>query len=168
MTQTLHSTPTDPEFSALEKEIADIKDGATSRAGQALLRQLERKREAWFAACELPDVAAPSPVDSAPSEKPSKLGLPPPNKGKKYPPEPLTVEEVRALLASCSRRAPTGVRNRALVTILWRAGLRIAEALALRPADVDLAAGTLRILHGKGDKSRLAGLDPEGCAVLST
>ena len=43
------------------------------------------------------------------------------NKGIKLPPEPLTTTEVRALLAACSTRAPTGIRNRALLVTLWRA-----------------------------------------------
>ena len=52
--------------------------------------------------------------------------------------EPLTPAEVSALLASCSRRAPTGIRNRALITLLYRSGLRIsggigAEARERRP-----------------------------------
>ena len=88
------------------------------------------------------------------------------NKGVKLPPEPLTTAEVRALLAACSTRAPTGIRNRALLVVLWRAGLRCAEALDLQPKDLDSQLGTLRVLHGKGDKSRTLGLDPEAFAVL--
>ena len=57
-------------------------------------------------------------------------------KGKR-PAEVLTEAEVRSLLAACSRRAPTGIRDRALLTVLYRAGLRIEEALDLKPADVD-------------------------------
>jgi len=82
-----------------------------------------------------------------------------PNKGHKYPAEPLTRAEVAALLRQCSVKAPTGIRNRALIAVMYRAGLRISEALALRPADVNQADGTLRVLHGKGDKSRTVGLD---------
>jgi site-specific recombinase XerD len=88
------------------------------------------------------------------------------NKGKKLPAEPLTVEEVRALLDCCSRRAPTGIRNGALIATLYRAGLRIAEALGLKPSDFNASDGTLRILDGKGHKSRLVGLDPQACALL--
>jgi site-specific recombinase XerD len=73
--------------------------------------------------------------------------------------EPLTRAEVNALLAQCSRRAPTGIRNRALITVLYRTGLRIFEALALQPKDVDLDNGILRVLHGKGNKQRTVGLD---------
>ena len=90
----------------------------------------------------------------------------PANKGRRYPAEVLTPEEVRALVKACSNRAPTGVRNRALVVVLYRGGLRISEALALAPKDVDRAAGTVTVLHGKGDKRRTVGLDPGAFAVL--
>ena len=70
-----------------------------------------------------------------------------------YPPEPLLPSEVAALLAGCSLRAPTGIRNRALIMLLYRSGLRISEALALKPANVDLEAHTARVLHGKGNKA---------------
>jgi site-specific recombinase XerD len=88
-------------------------------------------------------------------------------KGRKFPPEPLTTDEVKRLLKACSKRAPTGIRNAALIVVMWRAGLRCAEALALRPADVDREAGSLRVLHGKGDKCRTVGMDPEAFAMLA-
>jgi site-specific recombinase XerD len=77
-----------------------------------------------------------------------------------YPPEPLTPAEIGQLLAGCSLRAPTGVRNRALITMLYRSGLRITEALELRPSDLDFAAHTARILHGKGNKATVRGFHP--------
>jgi site-specific recombinase XerD len=83
----------------------------------------------------------------------------------KYAPEPLTEREVGQLLKHCSRRAPTGVRNRALIAVMYRGGLRISEALALKPADIDLEQGTVRVLHGKGDKSRVVGLD-DGAVIV--
>ncbi len=90
----------------------------------------------------------------------------PANKGKTYPPEVYTKTEIHALLAQCSGRAPTGIRNRALLVTLWRGGLRISEALALLPKDIDLNQGTLRVLHGKGNKARTVGIDPQACAVI--
>ncbi len=89
-----------------------------------------------------------------------------PNKGKTYPPEVLTEDEVKALIRASSNRAPTGVRNRALITVMYRAGLRLSEALALKPKDIDADAGTVTVLHGKGDKRRVVGLDPGSMAVL--
>jgi integrase len=61
----------------------------------------------------------------------------PANKGKRYPVEVLTPDEVRALAVRCSKTSSTGLRYRALITLLYRTGLRAAEALALRTKDVD-------------------------------
>jgi site-specific recombinase XerD len=90
----------------------------------------------------------------------------PANKGKKLPAEPLTQEEVKALIRACSMRAQTGIRNRALIVVMYRAGLRVSEALALMPKDLNTDDGSLRVLHGKGDRSRLVGLDTGAMAVL--
>jgi len=101
------------------------------------------------------------------TEKGFHAGREPANKGKKYPPEVLTADEVRGLIEACSNRAPTGIRNRALIVAMYRGGLRAGETLALRPKDVDTAAGTLTVLHGKGDRRRVVGLDPGAMAILS-
>jgi site-specific recombinase XerD len=85
----------------------------------------------------------------------------------KRPPEVLRDDEIRALLNGCSHTAPTGIRNRALIAVMWRTGLRIGEALALSPRDVDLDSGELHVQHGKGDKARRLGIDPEACALLA-
>ncbi|MCG3121803.1 MAG: Tyrosine recombinase XerC [Phycisphaerales bacterium] len=61
-----------------------------------------------------------------------------PSPGTRRPAEVLTEAEVRVLLAACGDDA-VGVRHRALLVMMYRAGLRISEALALRPHDVDLA-----------------------------
>jgi site-specific recombinase XerD len=88
------------------------------------------------------------------------------NLGKRFPAEPLTTDEARAIFNACSKRAPTGIRNRALLVVLYRAGLRISEALALLPKDLDSDAGTLRVLRGKGKTTRLLGMDTGAWAVL--
>ena len=89
----------------------------------------------------------------------------PANKGKRLPGEVLTAEEVRALVRACGR-GPSGVRNAALVAVMFGAALRVSEALALRPSDLDLELGTVRIRHGKGDKARTVALDPGAQAYL--
>src|SRR6266581_1777997 len=66
---------------------------------------------------------------------------------RKRPVQVLTSAEIRALLRQCSVTAPTGIRNRALITVMYRGGLRLDEALELRPADVNPANGAVRILH---------------------
>lgn len=79
-------------------------------------------------------------------------------KGRKFPPEPLSEDEVRQLFGAMGR-SRTAIRNRALITSMWRAGLRLDEALSLRPRDIDFGARTVRVLHGKGDKARTVGID---------
>lgn len=79
----------------------------------------------------------------------------------------LTASEIERLLRACSNRAPTGIRNRALIAIAWRSGLRIGEVLALRPKDIDLDTGTLVVQHGKGDKRRVVGIDTGTAALLA-
>jgi site-specific recombinase XerD len=79
----------------------------------------------------------------------------------------LTPNEIERIIRACSRRAPTGVRNRALITLAWRSGLRIGEVLALRTKDIDLDNGTLVVQHGKGDKRRVVGLDAGTAALLA-
>lgn len=59
--------------------------------------------------------------------------------------ETLTATEVARLLNACSARAATGLRNRALIAVLYRGGLRVSEAIALAPGDVDPTSRTLRV-----------------------
>ena len=102
---------------------------------------------------ELPRVTIALDVDGA-GEVDSADLAPHPTRGKLLPPEVLTDVEVRALIVACSTRGITGHRNRALLAILWRTGVRISEALELRPHDVDFKNGTVRVRLGKGLKPR--------------
>jgi site-specific recombinase XerD len=71
----------------------------------------------------------------------------------------LTREEIISILGSFSRRYPTPVRNAALVAVLYRAGLRVSEALQLRETDLDEGQGTLLVRKGKRGKSRTVPMD---------
>jgi site-specific recombinase XerD len=87
-------------------------------------------------------------------------GRPPRNKGQHYPADPPTVEEIIAVMhAAGDANDPDAVRLRALLVVLWRAGLRISEALALTESDLDLNRGAILIRHGKGGKRREVGMD---------
>lgn len=85
---------------------------------------------------------------------------------RRHLPKRLSREEAAALLAVPNRRAPTGVRNRALLRVYYRAGLRCAEALALTPRDVNVTRKELRVNAGKGDKQRLVWVDPETLEII--
>jgi integrase len=52
-----------------------------------------------------------------------------------------------------------GVRLRGLIVVLWRAGLRVSEALALVESDLDPGRGAILVRHGKGGKRRQVGMD---------
>ena len=96
-----------------------------------------------------------------------RLGKPAANKGQKFPPEPLTPEEIFELMVAAYRSSRIcGRRNQALIVVGARAGLRCAEALALYPKDVDLKRGRIQVLHGKGDKSRVVAFDAGAAALL--
>ena len=60
-----------------------------------------------------------------------------------------------------------GRRMRGLIVVLWRAGLRIHEALTLTETDLNERRGSLLIRHGKGDRRREVGMDPWAWSVLS-
>jgi integrase len=85
-------------------------------------------------------------------------GVSPRNKGSRYPPDPPTVEEIIAVMRAAGD-SPDGVRLRGVMVVLWRAGLRISEALALNETDLDRDRGALLVRHGKGDKRREVGTD---------
>ena len=87
------------------------------------------------------------------------------NAGRRFPPEVLSQAEVLRLLEACSP-GPMGVRNRAMLAVLYRSGLRISEALKLEAKDLDLDAGAIRVLHAKGGRSRTVGIDPTASAMV--
>jgi site-specific recombinase XerD len=90
-----------------------------------------------------------------------------PNKGRKYAAEPLTPAEVASIISGCSPKAATGIRNRAILTLLYRSGLRISELLALRPGDVNLAQHTVRLLTTKSGKPQTRGFHPTADDALA-
>src|SRR6185437_1994068 len=85
-------------------------------------------------------------------------GRPPRNKGQRYPADPPTVEEIIAVMRAAGNDADA-VRLRGLMVVLWRAGLRISEALALSESDLDPSRGAILVRRGKGGKRREVGMD---------
>ncbi len=85
-------------------------------------------------------------------------GRPPRNRGLRYPADPPSVEEIIAVMRAAGDYAD-GIRLRDLIVVLWRAGLRISEALALTETDLDPVRGAIVVRHGKGGKRREVGMD---------
>lgn len=75
-------------------------------------------------------------------------------------PDPLTKAQAAAILAVPNVRNARGLRYRALLETLYRAGLRINEALSLAPEDVRFGERQLRVRAGKGGKQRIVPMSP--------
>lgn len=80
-------------------------------------------------------------------------------------PKVLTCEEVDALLAAPVRHGAAGLRDAALLEVLYATGLRVSELVGLRLGDLHLDAGYLRS-RGKGDKERVVPLGAEADRTL--
>ena len=85
-------------------------------------------------------------------------GRAPRNKGRRYPADPPTVAEIVAVMRQAGD-GHHGQRLRAPIVVLWRAGLRIHEALALSEADLDRRRGSVLVRRGKGGRRREVGID---------
>ncbi len=86
-------------------------------------------------------------------------------KGVRYPADPPSIEEI-VLVMRHAGGGTHGMCMRALIVVLWRAGLRIGEALALTESDLDRSRGAILVRHGKGDKRREVGMDQWGWEQL--
>jgi site-specific recombinase XerD len=87
-----------------------------------------------------------------------RAGCAPRNKGLRFPADPPRVEEIIAVMRAAGDGVH-GARVRGLVVALWRAGLRISEALSLAETDLEPRRGAILVRHGKGDKRREVGMD---------
>jgi len=80
-------------------------------------------------------------------------------------PDTLDVAEVDALLGAPDAATPAGIRDRALLELLYAAGLRISEALRLDLDDVSLPEAQVRVI-GKGDRERLVPIGEVAVAAV--
>lgn len=82
--------------------------------------------------------------------------------GEIYPAEAVEDSELEAILATCSSRAPSGVRDRALLLLLRYCGLRIGETVNARRSDYRRGKATLQVTHRHKTKAgrRVVGVPP--------
>ena len=80
-------------------------------------------------------------------------------------PQSLTESEVEALLVAPDTSVPIGLRDRAMLEVLYATGLRVSELVQLRIEQINLRQGVLRVL-GKGGKERLVPLGEQAVAWL--
>jgi integrase/recombinase XerD len=91
--------------------------------------------------------------------------LSPPTKSRKLP-RVLTYSEVKRLLESVDGAEPIGLRDRALLEVMYGCGLRASEMVGLDVNEVDLRRGFVRP-HGKGNKERIVPLGRAAAAAVT-
>ncbi len=127
-----------------------VRSGRKPRSSARLLSSLRQfyqhgLRQGWVA--EDPSVRIDAP----------RLGRP--------LPRTLTEAEVEALLAAPNTASPEGHRDRTMLEVLYATGLRVSELVELRPEQLSLNQGLVRVV-GKGGKERLVPLGEEALAWL--
>jgi integrase/recombinase XerD len=81
-------------------------------------------------------------------------------------PRYLSVEDVDRLIAQPDVKTPRGLRDRAVIELMYATGMRVSELVMLRPADVHLEASYLTCT-GKGDKQRIVPIGDEASTWVS-
>ena len=134
---------------ALRTGEADHKPLAASSAGRAVVAVRGFHRFLLLEGRSAADPAADVRPPATPQRLPKAVGL----------------AEVERLLAAASTDSAAGLRDRALLELLYGCGARISEAVGLAVDDVDLDAGLVR-LFGKGSKERVVPLGRYATAAL--
>ena len=129
-----------------EAGAADVEDYLAAVSGKISKRSQARGLSAlrsFFYWMVLEGIRKDNPCDKVDSPK---LG--------RYLPEVLSVEEVDAIMESVDTSGWGGLRDRAILEVLYGCGLRVSEAAGLKISDLWLGEGFIRVT-GKGDKERI-------------
>ena len=81
-------------------------------------------------------------------------------------PKVLTVKEVEALLDATDATKPQGLRDRAMLEVLYGSGLRVSELASIKPPDLNLDDGFL-VCRGKGGKERIVPVGRAACGFVA-
>jgi integrase/recombinase XerD len=136
----LHIGPNDLQLTHLQEYLKWIAEMGMSERSQA---RIISGIKAFYKYCLQEEIAKQDPTEllSAP-------------KLKKALPDTLTFEEIEAIIAQIDLSKPEGVRNKAMLEILYSCGLRVSELINMRRSHLYLDIGFVRVI-GKGDKERL-------------
>ena len=127
------------------------RSGALSKRSQARLLSALRSFFDWMI---LEGAVKENPCDGVDAPK---IG--------RYLPEVLSVQEVDDIIASVDTSTPSGLRDRAILEVLYGCGLRVSEAVNLKISNIYSKEGFLRIV-GKGDKERIVPLGEMAAEAL--
>lgn len=135
-------TDTDQVTSSLVADFAAQRAGAQPAPAASSLARLQSSVRGLHRFCVREQIASDDPSGRLrPPKLPQRL------------PKALSVDQVERLLDAPERETPTGIRDRALLELLYATGARVSEAVQLDVDDV-AAAEVLRV-RGKGSKERI-------------
>ena len=140
--------PKDVARENIERYMDWLYDRGTKKSSQA--RQLSGIKS-FFNYLMLKDMIASSPAE---------LILPP--KPAKVLPDTLSTDEIDRMIATIDDSSPKGIRDKAILEVLYSCGLRVSELCNLRLGDLFFGEGYIRII-GKGDKQRLVPISGVAC-----
>ena len=144
--------PATLDRAAVNAFVADLLDAgaepATARARQLSLRRFS----AWL-------------HEEGETDRDLLIGLKAPQLDAKVV-EPLTSEQIAALVAACAGKDLRERRDEAIVRFMIETGARAGEVVALGVADVELATGTATVRRGKGGRGRVVPFGPQTSRAL--
>lgn len=143
-----------PAPAVLESYLAGL---GQSGLGTASVARKRAALSAFFRYLMLEGVLDANPLDGVEAR----------TRGEHRLPRVLSATEVARLLAAPDRTTPRGRRDAALLELMYGAGLRVSEVVALRVGDVDQKRGLLRVRRGKGAKERLIPVGAPALAALA-
>lgn len=132
-------------YAALEQFLAYLADLGL---GQRSMSRVVSGVKSFYRFLEIEEIVPDNPT----------LLLETPSIGRTLP-EVLTVEEVDAILGAIDTSTPNGVRDAALLELLYSCGLRVSEACGITFSQLFLDEGYVRVI-GKGSKERLVPMSP--------
>lgn len=136
----------------VQRYTADMLDGG-SAAATARSRQLGMKRfAAWLV--EEGEISA----DPLAGLKPPKLDT--------QAVQPLTEDQLRALIKACAGNSLRDRRDEALVRLMAETGIRASEAVTMKVSEVDLMRGLATVYRGKGGKGRIVPFQAQTAKAL--
>lgn len=144
--------PDEVVLTTLRRYLAELAERGYARSTVA--RRASTLRT-WFALLARRDVVATDPAGLLASPKQGR-----------HLPRVLRVDEVERLVAAPDPATATGLRDRALLELLYASGARVSEACGLDLPELDLPQRLVR-LHGKGDKARIVPLGGPAHAALT-
>ena len=80
-------------------------------------------------------------------------------------PDVLSVEEIESIIGAVNMSRREGVRNKAMLEVLYSCGLRVSELIELKMSRVDLIDGVVKVV-GKGNKERVIPIGQQACDAI--